>query len=83
MQPRLELTYPCEWHYVVIGASETELRIAIDEIVSSRGHTVAFSNTSASGKYVSLKLLVVVYDDEERVGIYDALNDHPATKVVM
>lgn len=83
VQPKLQLTYPCEWHYVVIGASETELRIAIKEIVSNRSHTVALSNTSASGKYVSLKVLVVVYDDEERVGIYDALNDHPATKVVI
>ena len=83
VQPKLQLTYPCEWPYVVIGASETELRIAINEIVSNRSHTVALSNASTSGKYVSLKVFVVVHNDEDRVGIYDALNDHPATKVVI
>ncbi len=83
VQPKLQLTYPCEWPYVVIGASETELRIAINEIVSSRSHTVALSSTSASGKYVSLKVLVVVYNDEDRAGICDALNEHPATNVVI
>ena len=83
MQRRLQLSYPCEWTYLVIGPDETDLRLAIHQIVQDRTHTVALSNTSASGKYVSLKVLVVVYNDEERTGIYYALNDHPATKVVI
>ncbi|MBI5472486.1 MAG: hypothetical protein HY961_09095 [Ignavibacteriae bacterium] len=29
------------------------------------------------------KILVVVQSDEDRIGIYSALNEHPATKVVI
>ncbi len=83
MQPRLKLSYPCEWPYVVIGRSELELRAAVREIVQERTHTVTLSNTSAHGRYISLKVLVVVHNDDDRVGIYHALNKHPATTVVI
>jgi putative lipoic acid-binding regulatory protein len=82
-QPKLELTYPCEWVYVLIGASEAYLRAAIETIVAQRSHTVALSHTSTQGKYVSLKVLVVVHSDDERTGIYHAFHDHPATKLVL
>ncbi|MER3524264.1 MAG: DUF493 domain-containing protein [Ignavibacteria bacterium] len=83
MQPRLKLTYPCEWPYVIIGRSEDELRAAVHEIVQNRSHTVNLSHMSAQGRYISLKVLVVVHSDDDRIGIYRALNDHPATKVVI
>jgi putative lipoic acid-binding regulatory protein len=83
IQPKLQLTYPCEWPYVVIGANENELRAAIANIVQNRTHTISLSHTSAKGKYISLKVLVVVLTEEDRLGIYHALNDHPATKVVI
>lgn len=83
MQPRLELTYPCEWPYVVIGPDESDLRHAIADIVQDRTHTVTHSHTSSNGRYVSLKILVVVHTEEDRVGIYRALHGHPATKVVI
>ncbi len=83
MQPRLKLSYPCEWPYVIIGRSEMELRAAVREIVQHRTHTVTLSHMSAHGRYISLKVMVVVHNDDDRVGIYRALNDHPATKVVI
>jgi putative lipoic acid-binding regulatory protein len=83
VQPKLVLTYPCEWPYVVIGASEDDLRMAIAAIVGDRTHTVSLSHSSAKGNYVSLKVLAVVRTEEDRLGIYNALNDHPATKVVI
>ena len=83
MQPRLKLSYPCEWPYVVIGRSEEELRDAIRQIVSHRTHTITFSHASLSGRYVSLKVLVVVHSDEDRIGIFQAFHEHPATNVVI
>ncbi len=82
-QPRLELSYPCEWPYVLIGSDEAELRSAVKNIVQNRTHTITLSNTSAQGKYVSLKVLVVVRSDEDRVGIFEAFKNSPATKVVI
>lgn len=83
MQQQLHLTYPCEWPYVIIGINESDLRKAVSEIVQRQTHTVMLSHTSAQGKYVSLKILVVVQNDAERTGIYQALHKHPATKVVI
>lgn len=82
-QPRLELSYPCEWPYILIGANEVELRSAAKDIVQNRTHTITLSNTSAQGKYISLKVLVVVRSDEDRVCIFQAFKNHPATKVVI
>lgn len=83
MRPRLKLSYPCEWPYVIIGRSENELRDAIRQIVYNRTHTVTFSHASAHGRYVSLKVLVVVHSDDDRIGIYHAFHEHPATNVVL
>lgn len=83
MQPRLRLSYPCEWPYVVIGPSEEELRDAVRNIIRDRTHTVNLSHTSANGRYVSLKVMVVVHSDEDRVAIFRALHEHPATRVVI
>ena len=82
-RPQPKLTYPCEWVYVLIGASEVELRSAIEHVVANKRHTVALSHTSAKGKYISFKVLVVVHNDDERTGIYHAFHTHPATKLVL
>ncbi len=82
-QQILQLTYPCEWPYVVIGVHEDDMRIAIKDVMQNRTHTVSLSNTSTGGKYLSLKVLVVVRTEEDRLGIYRALKDHPATTIVI
>ena len=82
-QPRLELSYPCEWPYVLIGENEAELRAAVKDIVQNNTHTIIVSNTSTQGKYVSLRVLVEVRSDEDRVGIFQSFKDHSATKVVI
>jgi putative lipoic acid-binding regulatory protein len=82
-QPKLQLTYPCEWAYVLIGANEEELRSAIKNVIADKSHTATLSHTSAKGTYVSLKVLVVVRDDDERAKIYNAFQRHPATKLVL
>ncbi len=81
--PRLELTYPCEWPYVLIGADEVDLRSAVHDILEDRTHTITLSNTSAQGKYVSLKVVAIVRSDEDRVGIFEAFKSHSATKMVI
>lgn len=80
---RLKLEYPCQWVYKVIGASEQELRDAIALIMVDRAHTVTMSNTSSSGKYVSLNVEIEVVDEEDRRNVYEVLCAHAATKYIL
>ena len=80
---KLEMTYPSMWGYRVIGFDETELRRAISEILKDRDYTIAISNTSSSGKYVSLRVELIVYDETERMHLYAALRNHRATHLIL
>ena len=80
---RLKLEYPCKWIYKVIGASEQELRDAIAEIMVDREHTITKSNTSSSGKYVSLNVELEVVDEEDRRNVYEVLCSHSATRYIL
>jgi uncharacterized protein len=75
--------YPHQWTYVVIGLSEEGVRMAIDEVLQERTYEVAFSKVSAKGKYVSLRVTLIVNDEDDRGEVYQSLNDHPATKIVI
>lgn len=80
---KLQLEYPCEWLYKLIGADERAVRTAIAETITERSHTIANSNTSSNGKYQSLNLSLTVESDEDRTGIYQSLKNHPAIKMVL
>ena len=79
----LKILYPHPWTYVVIGVDETAVRAAIDDVLQARAYEVEFSKKSSGGKYVSLRVMMVVNDEDDRGRIYRSLNDHPATKIVL
>ena len=56
---KLELDYPCEWGYTLIGADEFEMRTAVADLIGDCVHRVRVSRRSAMGRYVSLELLAV------------------------
>jgi putative lipoic acid-binding regulatory protein len=78
-----KLAYPCVWTYTVIGFDEFELRLAIEQIVVNREYNVQLSRRSARGTYCSMNLEVLVFDDADRVALYEALSAHAATKIVL
>ncbi len=80
---KLEMTYPAMWGYRVIGLDETELRRAISEILKDRDYTIDISNKSSSGKYVSLHVELIVYDEAERMRLFAALRNHRATHIIL
>jgi len=81
--PEPEIDYPCSWSYKLVGPDEAALRAAIAAIVAHREHEIALSRTSRTGKYVSLKVEVVVGDHDERRGLANEFNDHPSVKFVL
>ncbi len=79
----IELSYPCSWSYRVVGRDEQIVRRAIAEIVQERKHSVERSNESATGKYVSLKLTLIVVSADDRTDVFDALRRHHDVKLVL
>lgn len=79
----LEIKYPCEWSYTVIGADEALLRNAVSEVFCGKEHCLEFSKKSNTGKYISLTAKTIVADEEERVKIFTMLGKHPAVKIVL
>ncbi|HJO05170.1 MAG TPA: DUF493 domain-containing protein [Acidobacteriota bacterium] len=80
---RLEMEYPCQWLYKLIGADEASLRQAVLEVVEVDEVTIERSNTSSGGNYVSLNVEVRVCTEHERTGIYDALRAHRSVRMVL
>ncbi|MEO0651550.1 MAG: DUF493 domain-containing protein [Planctomycetota bacterium] len=78
-----EIHYPTMWSYKVIGSDEDALRAAVRHVVGSLNHELSRSNTSATGKYLSLHLRLVVHDKLQRHTIFHALRDHPDVRAVL
>jgi putative lipoic acid-binding regulatory protein len=81
--PEPEIDYPAEWSYKLVGDDEQAIRLAIVEVVGDQAHEVTLSRTSSAGKYVSLKVELVVHSHEARRGLANAFNEHPAIKFVL
>jgi len=80
---KLELTYPCTWCYKVIGYERAGIEIAALEIFSERSYTLNPSNTSGSGKYISMNLELLVHNEDERTYFYETLKAHQHIKIVL
>ncbi len=80
---KLDLEYPCQWGYTLIGADQALIRRAVRELAGDREHSLAPSNRSRTGKYCSFHLELVVEDEQERVSLYQALRSHRDILMVM
>lgn len=82
MEP-LEITYPIRWTYSIIGFDEKNIRAAAKFAVGEKEHTITNSNRSSGGKYISMKLELVVDDEAERLAIFELLKHDKAVKMLL
>jgi len=80
---QLELEYPCNWCYKVIASEADTLKKAVHDVIEEREHKLTPSNSSKSGKYVSMNLDLLVHNEDDRTFIYDALKKHQDIKMVL
>jgi len=73
---KLELTFPCSWTYKLIGYEKEAIQKAIHSVIVEREHSLNHSNSSKTGKYISMNLELVIQNDDERTFIYEALKAH-------
>ncbi len=62
--------YPCHWSFRIIGRNEKIMKQAITAYMKTAEYLLTASNTSRSGKYVSVNLETVVADEDSRNQIY-------------
>lgn len=82
-EKKLELTYPCNWQYKLIGYEKEAIQKAIRDVINERDHDLSHSNASKTGKYVSMNLELLVHNDDDRTFIFDALKKHQNLKMVL
>ena len=93
---QLELEYPCNWCYKVIASEKEALQNAVKDVINEReqtvngedseankGYKLTDSNSSKTGKYVSMNLDLLVHNEDDRKFIYDALKKHQDIKMVL
>lgn len=78
-----KIVYPCEWEYRLIGIDEAALHAATSQIMGERKHTVAFSKTSTTGRYVSIAVTTFVETENARNELFVAFAKHVAIKHVL
>lgn len=80
---KLELEYPCNWCYKVIASEQKALQQAVKDVILEREHKLTPSNSSKSGKYISMNLDLLVHNEDDRTFIFDALKRHQDIKMVL
>ena len=80
---KLELAYPCDWTYKLIGSEKQAIQKAIHDVILEREHNVTHSNASKTWKYVSLNLKLLVHNEDDRKFIFEALKKHQNIKMVL
>lgn len=79
----LEIEYPCEWPYKVIGANDDLFERSIHAALSDVEYRISESNRSRGGKYVSFDVVASVRDERQRYWIYNRLRSLELVKVVL
>ena len=66
-----EIDYPCHWNYKLVGRDKFEMKKLVARTLGNREFSVKESKKSRTGKFVSLNVDVLVFNDDERRFFYD------------
>jgi len=76
LQDKLELDYPCNWSYKVIGED-------IEKITHQRNANVKQTNKSKNGKYTTYNVQMLVHNEDDRHTLFDLFKEHCDIKIVL
>lgn len=77
------IEYPCRWSFRIIGRDRESMEQAVTAYMKKADFLLTASNTSRSGKYVSLKLETVVLNEDARNQLYLDLKNISCIKLVI
>jgi putative lipoic acid-binding regulatory protein len=78
-----DIRYPGTWLYKIFGKDRNSMREAVDHLVTGRSYALEPSHSSRNNRYHCMNLELTVESDEDRLGIYEALNAHPDILLVL
>lgn len=70
---KLELTFPCEWQYRVVGKSKESIEESVKNIFGNKTHKITVSKSSSSGKFISINIDTVINSHDERLALHETL----------
>jgi uncharacterized protein len=79
--PKIE--YPRKWVYKVIGMDFTRVQVAVSQVLANKEYIFEESNMSSKGSYVSVRVELVVENEDIRNAIFSDLKDHDDIKMVL
>ncbi len=83
---KLEIKYPCEWNYKIIGNKYELIVDAIEDILlknNEKKYKVELSKKSKSSKYVSVNLNIIVVDEATRLKYFKKLSQNKNINIVI
>ncbi len=80
---KVQITYPCEWGYKIIGKNREKMLLAVDSIIKADSMMIRESHTSSNGKYISLEIRVRVQNESERNSYFKMLAEHSEIRMVL
>lgn len=79
----LELTFPCDWQYRLVGKNCEEIELAAKNVMGDKTYSLIPSRASSSGKFISLNLNTLIFSHEERLAIHEAIKKESAILYVL
>ena len=80
---KITMEYPCRWVYKIFGRDKDRMREALGEVLAGYDYSVTPSRSSRHGNYHCMNLDIPVSNEQERTGIYEALQAHSAIILVL
>ena len=80
---KVQIDYPTNWTYKLIGTSQDGIDEAIKTILGERKHTKAHSKNSKGGKYISINLDTIVDDEDDRNKLFSEFKKDTNIKMVL
>lgn len=78
-----DIRYPCIWLYKIFGNDRESMREAVGLLFPERSYALEPSHSSRNNRYHCMNLEFTVKSDDDRLGIYEALNAHPDILLVL
>jgi len=82
-EEKLEIDYPSDWSYTLIGMDLSDIREIAEGILENRSFSFKPSKASSGKKYFSAIVSCQVESEEDRLDIYSKFKAHENIKMVL